>query len=876
MDKLLDEELRSSLEILAQEKIQEGMDPREARRRARIELGGMEQVKMKVREARFGTALETVWQDVRYGLRKLRKNPGFTAVAVLTLALGIGANTAMFSVIDGVLLRPLPYRQPDRLAALWETVEKEGGAKWRVAPANFSDWREQNQAFEDVAAFYATSLNLTGAGEPELLRGVRATANYFTVLGVEPMLGRSFLPEEEVLGQDRVVLLGYGLWRSRFGSARDVISRTITLDGNSYNVIGVMPPGIYPAWPVASGRIIFDPSHQQFWIPFAFRPEWRNSRNSHFLGVLARLRSGVTLTQAQAQMDTLARRLEQEYPANEGEGILVSPLADEIVGNVRPALAILFGAVGLLLLLACANVANLLLERLAARQRETAIRAALGAGRGRTTRAFFVEGLLLALLAGALGIGLAYGGVDLLLKIVPQDVPRLTDVAVDLRVLGFTLALSFLTSLVFGLVPALQYSRPNLLDTLKEGTRVAGPDPRRQRFQNLLVVAQVGLAMMLVIAAGLLAKSFWRLQQVQPGFQSERVLVLDLVLPRSKYREWHQVKGFYGQLLDRLESLPGARLAAIAYDHPLDTNWIDAFAFENRAGEKPGEFHAEALRIVSPDYFRALGIDVLQGRGFTEQDVPGRPGVVLINESFAARYFPEEDPVGKRLRAPTPSLNWGDAVPQVFEIVGVVRDVTFNGIGAPTEPAFYVPAWQFPRQDMSVLVRTDGDPLSLVSAVRSAVWALDADQPISSIRTLESLVAANISQPRFNMFLMGLFGAVALLLALVGVYGLLSYAVARRTHEIGIRMALGASPRNILGMVLRQGLGLVLAGVGIGLAGAFALARFLESLLFGVAPTDPATFAAVAAVLAAVALLACYVPARRATKVDPMVALRYE
>ncbi|MBV8856408.1 MAG: ABC transporter permease [Acidobacteria bacterium] len=814
-------------------------------------------------------------RDLRFGVRMLLKNSGFTLVAVLTLALGIGANTAIFSVVNAVLLRPLDYGEPERVVALWENVPAKGG-RWRVAPANFLDWKGQNQVFEEVGAFGASTLNLTGEGEPAELQGSRVSEGYFGALGVRPALGRAFLAEEFEPGKGQVVILGQGLWRRRFGSDPNVLGKTVRLDGNAYTVVGVMPAGLYPTWPTTS-KISFDAARQEYLVPMPFNPAWASNRNSHVLGVVARLKQGVTIERAQAEMDLIARRLEEAYPANNaGEGALVTPLAEEVVGDVRPALLVLLGTVGLVLLVACANVASLLLAQLAARRKEVAIRAALGAGRARLLRQFLIEGALLSLAGGASGVLLAAWGVDLLLKLMPGGVPRLDQIGLDARVLLFTLALSAFTSLVFGLVPALQASRADLRETLREAGRTAGAGPLRQRLRRLLVVAQVALAVVLVVGAALLIKSFWRLRRVDPGFNPAHVAVLSLSLPQSKYGDWQKISAFYTQLVERVQAVPGVRSATVAYDNPLTSNWLDSFNVEGRPEPEAGQTPVECFRPVGHEYFRTVGIGLVKGRYFEEQDDPSHPGAAIVNESFARKYFPGEDPLGKRLLTSTPARMSGGPVPTAFEIVGVVRDTKFKGLSAESAPAFYVPARQFPLSNMVVMARVEGDPEAYAQPLRDAVWGLDRDQPVNSVTTLEAIVAEDVAQPRFNMLLMGLFGGLALLLAAVGVYGLLSYTVAQRTREIGVRIALGARGRDIFRLALRQGVAPALAGVGVGLAAAFVLTRFLSSLLYGTGANDLTTYACVAALLTAVALLACYLPARRATKVDPMVALRYE
>jgi putative ABC transport system permease protein len=818
--------------------------------------------------------VHTLWQDLRYGARMLLKHPGVTAIAVLTLALGIGANTAIFSVVNAVMLRPLPYRNPDRLVSLWENVPGRG--RWRVTPANFFDWKTQNRVFEDVAAFGATTMTLTGGGEPEQILGTRVSNGYFSVVGVDPMLGRLFAADEYEPGKGQVVVLGHDFWQRRYGGNRDLINKAITLDGRSYVVVGVMPPALYPGWPTTSGQISFDTKQQQYWIPMSFTAQWASNRNSHVLGVLARLKSGATLDAATADMNTIAARLEHDYAVNKGEGIILNPFMNEVVGNVRPALFTLLGAVGLVLLIACANLAGLLLAQHASRAKEIAVRSALGASRIRLVTQFFIEGLLLSLLGTAVGLALARFGVEALMKLMPSRIPRLDQVQIDWRVLGFTLLLSLGTCLLFGLVPAWQATKPDLQTTLEQGHRISGGSIARQRLRQLLVVFQVGLAVMLVVGAGLLIKSFWHLRQVDPGFKPERVLSTSLSLPASKYADLADVNRFYNQLNESIAALPGVEATAISYDHPLEANWVDAFTIEGKPDGDTSASSSANFEPVSWDYFKTVGAEVSSGRQFTAQDNQDHPGVVIVNEAFARRYFPLEKALGQKLRLSAPARLWNNRQFTSFEIVGIARNVKSAGLSAEVEPTYYVPATQAPLTDMTVLVRTQGDPTAIAPAIRQAVWSIDPNQPISEVNTLENIVSGSIAQPRLNMLLMGLFGALALLLAAIGIYGLLSYAVTQRTQEIGIRLALGAQISDVLSLILKQGLALVLVGEALGLAGAFALSRLLRGLLFGVTPTDVSTFIAVSAVLFSVALLACYLPARRATKVDPLIALRYE
>lgn len=816
--------------------------------------------------------MHTYWQDLRYGARMLLRNPAVSAVAVVTLALGIGANTATFSIVNAVILRPLPYQNPDRLVSLWTNVPEHG--RWPITPGNFVDWKNQNTVFENMAAFSPSTVTLTGDGEPVQMMGANTSAGYFAVVGVEPMIGRLFHPEEYQPGKNQVVILGNAFWRSHYGGDRTIIDKTITLDGRSFTVAGVMPPGIYPVWPTTDGRISFDENQQQFWFPMAYDSRWAANRTVHGLGVVGRLKAGITFAQAQAEMNTIGARLEQEHAENKGERIIVNPFMNEVVGDVRPALLTLLGAVGLVLLIACANIAGLLLAQHAARSKEIAIRAALGAGRARLVRQFFIEALLLSVLGSTAGIALAEFGMGALLKIIPTKIPRLDQVQLDWRVLAFTLLLSLVTCLLFGIGPAWQAAKPDLQPTLQHGVRTSGPGSG-QRFRQLLVVFQVSMAVMLVIGAGLLIKSFWRLRQVDPGFTSNNVLSAHLTLG-PQYHKAPKTNGFYNQLIERISVLPDVDAVAIAYDHPLESNMVDDFKIEGRTESESGRPASANFQPVSWDYFRTVGMTIISGRPFTQQDDQDHSGVAIVNEAFARQYLPQGKALGQRIQPVLPAQIWNNERLTSFEVVGIVRNVKSAGWNAESEPTYYLPATQAPFQAMTILVRTRNDPATLVSALRNAVQTIDPTQPVTNIRTLDQIVSDSIAQPRLNMLLMGLFGGLALILAAVGIYGLLSYAVTERTREIGTRMALGAQVPDVLRLVLKQGMTLALIGEVIGLVGAFALTRVIRGLLFGVAPTDAMTFIAVAAVLTSVALLACYFPARRAAKVDPLVALRHQ
>jgi len=803
--------------------------------------------------------METLWQDLRYGLRALLKKPGFAGVAALTLALGIGANSTIFSFVNGILLRPLPYDQPERLVLLDEASLKLGDTSMGVSFPNFLDWREQNHVFEGIAAYDNDSFTLVGSGQPEQFRGEDISSGLFEILGVAPVLGRTIRPEEDHPGSDAVVILSYGLWQRRFGSDPAIIGRAITLNSHLRTVIGVMPPGF---------RF---PEVADLWVPLALNTKMY-TRNDHGLGAIARLKPGVTLEQAQAEMITIARRIEEQNPVtNEGLTVKVYNLRAELVGDYRQALLILLGVVGFVLLIACANVANLLLARASTRQKEMAIRAALGASRWRIVRQLISESLLLSVLGGALGLVFALWGLDLLLAAIPVEFPFWMKFNLDARVLGFTIAISLLTGVVFGLAPALQASKVDLNETLKEGGRSAAGAGRR-RLRNLLVVAEVALSLVLLAGAGLMMRSFLQLQRVNPGLDPNNVLTMTISLPHAKYREPEKVGAFFQQLLGRVRALPGAQAAGAISNLPLSgPQWGRSLTVEGRpvlhVGQAPMINHC----VITPNYFRAMGIPLREGRDFTEADGKDALKVTIIDERLAHEYWPIDSPLGKRIRFGPPEDNepW-------YTIVGVVGEVRHERLDIVTRKSIYVPYLQIPIGRMTLAVRTATDPLSLAGAVRRQVKELDAAQPVSNIRTMTEVITRSVWQPRLYAILFGVFAAVALVLASVGIYGVISYTVAQRTHEIGIRMALGAQNRDVFKLVLGQGMILALAGIALGLVASFALTRVMSSLLFEVSATDPVTFSCIPLLLAAVALLACYIPARRATKVDPGVALRYE
>ena len=809
--------------------------------------------------------MQTLWQDLRYGVRMLLKKPGFTLVAIATLALGIGANTAIFSVVNGVLLKPLPYHQPEQLIRLFESSQSQ--PKFPMAQGNFQDYRAQNSTLSGLALYTRRDQELSQDDKPEQLAALGITAGYFELLGVQPLLGREFRREDELPESSPSVILSHALWQRRFNSDSGIIGKAVTLSGRPHTIIGVMPPGVqhvggdYRSMP--HGETV------DVWGPLQMPVQ--AGRGGHFCNAIGRLKPGVSVAQASTDLNVIAARLAQQFPnTNEGFRIAVKPLHEEIVGRSQTMLLVLLGAVFFVLLIACVNVANLLLARATAREREIAVRAAVGAGRWRIVRQLLTESLLLALISSAVGMLLAQWAIDALSTLGPEQLPRLQAVSIDGRILLFTLGLTLLTGLLFGLAPALQAGQVNLNELLKEGGR-SGVGQRQRRLRDALVVVEVALALVLLVGAGLLIRSFWKLQQADPGFNPERVLTASLSLPNARYGDAPKVTAFQQQLLERVAALPGVQSAGLTSDLPwtgYDEN--AGFTIEGKTFP-PNDGAGGRYHFVSEDYFRTVGVPLVAGRFFNANDKLKSPNVVLINRAMAELYWPGESAVSKRF-----TFNSQPKEKDWYTIVGVVGDVKDFPNSPAAVPAFYWPTVQQAPRQVILAVRGSANPLSLVEAVRNEVHALDKDLPLAEIKSLETVAATALASQRFTLWLVGFFAGTALLLAAMGIYSVLSYLVAQRTQEIGVRMALGAQFGDVLKLVVRQGMTLVLAGVTLGVIAAFGLTRLMKGLLYQISATDPLTFGAIALLLGGVALLACYLPARKAAKVDPLVALRYE
>lgn len=804
----------------------------------------------------------TLLQDLRTGVRLLVKKPGFTLVAVLTLGLGVGANTVIFSVVNAVILRPLPFPDSDRIVRLNEVHQPNSQPTTNLSYATFLDLGTETGALENVAAARFWSDSLIDGGEPEQVSTMLVSAEFFAALRVVPALGRTFVPEEDQPGKDNVVVISDGLWRRRFGADPNLVGRIIKLSGTERTVIGVLSREF-------QSTLLF-PGRYDVFRPLVPGGRLRDNRRSHLLATIARLKPGVTLAQAQSELAAFCENVERQNPGVDPNlAIAVNNLQERMVAPSKPALLVLLVAVACVMLIACANVANLLLARSAAREKEMAIRLALGASRGRIARQLLTESALLALVGGGAGLLLAVWGVDSLSALNIGNLPRMDEVSIDGAVLGYALATSLLTGLIFGLAPAVQLPRISLHEVIKEGAR-GSAGPRRQGLRQILVVSEVALALVLLIGAGLLISSFWRLHEVDRGFDAENVLTVNLVLPASRYGKPEEQTAFLKQTLERVAQIPGARAVGLVSSLPYSGGPGTDFEIVGRPPFDPNNQPIADIRIVDPGYFRAIGIALRDGREFTEFDTAKSNRVMVINEKMAAEFWPGESPIGRRVTM----MDWGP--PLTGEIVGVVADIKASGPERDTQSMIYWPYPQFPQLFNNLVVRSDGDPSKLVAAVKSQIWLVDPELPIARIATMEEVIADSVAPRRFNMLLLGLFASVALLLAAIGIYGVISYSVSRRTQEIGIRMALGAGRRDVVRLVVRQGMAPAVIGLALGLAGAFGLTRLMTSLLFGVSATDPVVFGLTTGLLGAVALAACWLPAWRAARVDPLIALRYE
>ena len=863
----IDREMRLHLELQIEANIKAGMSPEEARQKAMRSFGNVNRAVDAAYDVKGGGLFETLAQDIRYGVRMLVKHKAFTSIAVITLALGIGANTAIFSVVNELLLSPLPYRNAEQIVMLWE-VTPEGRHQNTTSRANYRSWRAQSTSYQDIAAFTDQRLNLTGGGDPEELSVQLATPEIFNVLGVDPLLGRTFRPEDGT--NTNVAVLSYGLWQRRFGGQANIVGQQLTLSGLKFTVIGVMPPSF--EFHIKSRSGTGRPA--ELWSILPMPTGAGANERGRFLSVVGRLKDGVSASNAAAELRTIATRLSDEAPEfNKNYTAEVLPLRDQFFGGVRRPLWLMLGAVGFVLLIACANVANLLLSLAASREKEIAVRAALGARRFRIVRQLLTESLLLALLGSALGLGFAYLGIKALVLISPRDLMVLQGVGLNLTVLAWTLGVSLLTGIVFGLAPALHVSRLNLNDSLKEGGKSeSGQSGGSRRLRSALVVSEIALAVVLLASAGLLIRSFIRLQQVDRGFETDNVLTMVVRVPDARYREDIQFVNFFNQVLERTRHLPTVRSAGMVNYLPLYGGLGSAtgFKIEGRPEPPPGQGPSTDVRVADAGYFQTMGIPLLRGRNFSDSEQREPKHVILINEALARKHFAGEDPIGHRL-----DVAMFDK-PQPAEIIGVVGNVRYDSLIDESPPAVYFPHPDLTYAFMTLVIRTDGEPTAIAPAIQREIRALDPNQPVSDVRTMNQVMAEWVSRSRFNTLLLGLFAALATLLSAVGIFGVMNYSVALRTREIGLRLAIGAQPRQVLLLVLRQGLLLTVVGVALGLAAAFALTRLLSGLLFGVEAVDLTTFASISLLLIVVSLLACYLPARRAMRIDPLRALRYE
>jgi putative ABC transport system permease protein len=868
----MEDEMRFHLEMQIEQNLEAGMATEEARYAARRQFGNQTWLKEVSRGMWSLNSIETLIQDLRYGVRTLMKSPGFAFVAVLTLALGIGANTAIFSVVNTTLLRPLPYPQPEQLVLIEERGRNMTGMS--VAYPNFLDYREQNQVFSRMAAYRWRSLDLTGTGEPERVGGFEVSAGFFETLGIRPIHGRAMRPEEDIDGAQPVVVIGHDLWSRRFNSDPNLVGSSVTLSGVSYTVIGVMPPGFR-----------FFTADAQLWTPLGLRARSMMDRGDHQeLTALARLKPGVQIDRARADLGAIAQRLELQYKTtNEGVGVNINSLTEEVVGNIRPTLRMLFGAVGFTLLIACANVANLLLARAAARRKEIAVRAALGAGRSRLIRQLLTESALMAVISGALGIALAYWTVGLMktTSFVSGSLPRAEEINIDALALTFTLALSLLTGIIFGLAPAFQASRADVHEALKEGWTGAAGGFSRNRVRSLLVVVEIALALVVLIGGGLMLQSFIRLMRIDPGFKPDDALVMDVTLPPARYPAGESQTAFYQRLLERIGKLPGVQAAGLASPLPFSGASSQSRAIQDGVPFARENTVLSDFYTVSPDYFQAMGIRLIRGRSFTERDTESAPLTIVVDEMMAQRFWPNQDPIGKRMAFELISRENEPPLPRWREVIGVVGHVKHYGLTAESRQQLYVSYLQMPLYNqgrspqMSLILRAPDAP-SFISAARNAILALDRNLPAYNVRTLDQDLSNSVARARLSMWLMGAFALMGLFLAASGIFGLVSYTVTQRRHEIGVRRALGAQTRDVMRLIVGQGMRLALAGIALGLVASFGLTRLMSNLLVGVDATDPLTFGVIALLLLLVSLVAALVPARRATKVDPMIALRIE
>jgi putative ABC transport system permease protein len=873
MEAEMDEELHSHFENQVEKLVASGLSREEAVRRARIEFGGYEHLKEECRDARGVSLVETIAQDLRYALRMLRNSPGFTAVAILTLALGIGANTAIFSVIDSVLLRPLPYQDPAGLVMVWENNSQHANPHNTVSPPDFLDWQSRNSVFAEMSALFDQRVNLTGNGVPQEVVIQDVSANFFSVLGVRPILGPGISAENGKPGHDDVVVLSYGFWKERFAGDPEIIGKPVVLNGHPQIIVGVAPQNF--TWFIKDGS--FTGAKPQMWTPFIFPASFSDRKGvGRFLTVVARLKPGVTVPEAKSQMDTIAARIAEEYPDfNAYWGANVVSVRDQISGDLRPALLILFGAVAFVLLIACANVSSLLLARAAAREREIAVRTAIGASRWRIARQLLTESILLALIGGAMGMTLAVWGTNLLLAATPGNLLDLRSLPIDWRVLAFAGGSTLLAGLFFGVLPSYISAHSGISETLKEGGRGSSAGKQRSFVRGAFVVAQMCLALVLLAGSGLLIRSFVRLVGVDPGFDPSHLLTFKVSLPSSKYKTDAALLAFFRQLLARVSQLPGVRSVSMNNFPPFSgLGSATGVHVLNQPERSLMDLPVAAVRVIGADYLRTMQIPLRAGRAFNEQEVTEERHVVIVNQAFADQCLHGVNPLGQKAVIYMKSLEESKITPS--EIIGVVGDVRQMGLDTPAEPTVYWPHPELVISEMTIVVRTENDPLALVSAARNELRQMDPEQPMAAIATMDQLLAGSLSRSRFTMLVLGVFAALALVLACVGIYGVIAYSVTQRTQEFGIRMALGANRRDVFRLVLGQGTRLAVLGIGFGIVAALLVTRLMATLLYGTSATDPLTFTAVSLLLALVALAACYIPARRATRVDPIVALRYE